>query len=300
MVSVIALVMLLLSGVQLQAKEPITGTGFHMPASNSHERSGIRLHASDRINEAGTQSLAADRIARADSIFALRNRNFDTERLLADTRYVNQAMGIYKDVLTTTTDPLERGEAFWKLQQACFFKGQFGSESTEARQEIYWQGIEIGEEYIKKIPESVEAVMWLGINWARWAEIAGNMTAAKAGAPDRIKSYAEKTIALDPYYLDAGGYRLLGTLNISVPRIPIIMGWPSKKEGLRLLEKAYSIAPDNLYNKMYLAIALHSEGKKKRAESLLNEIINTSEIVHDLAIDAFIKKEAREFLSNGF
>jgi hypothetical protein len=239
-------------------------------------------------------------MAQADSLFERRNENFDIKRLLADTIYVNQAAVIYEDLLVSTTDSLEKSEALWKLLQTYYFKGQFCAEDEDVKQEIYEEGIEIGETYITEIPESVEVYMWLGINWARWAEVSGVLSAAMKGVAGKVKEYAEKTIRLDENYLDGGGYRLLGMLHLSVPNIPLILSWPSNEEGLLNLEKAYKIAPGNLYNKMYLAMAYHAEDQIERSKSLLLEIINTTEIVHDLAIDSFIKKEAENYLNKEF
>ena len=89
-------------------------------------------------------------------------------------------------------------------------------------------------------------------------------------------------------------------LHISVPYVPFILTWPSNEEGLAILEKAYKIAPNNLYNKMYLSIALHKEGQPEKSKALLLDIINTKGIVHDLAIDLYIKKEAEKYLAEEF
>jgi hypothetical protein len=243
---------------------------------------------------------ASDSIAEADSFFAHRNENFNVQQLLADTSYINKAIIIYKKILISNADSLERGEAFWKLLQSYYFKGQFGTDDDDLKQEIYDEGIEIGEMYIDKLPESVAAYLWLGINWARWAEVSGIVAAAFKGVAGKVKYYAEKTIELDEYYLDAGGYRLLGMLHLSVPNIPLVLTWPSDEEGVLNLEKAYKIAPKNLYNKMYLALALHSNDQEERSKSLLLEVINTQEIVHDLAIDSFVKNEAQKYLNENF
>ena len=243
---------------------------------------------------------ASGPISEADSLFERRNENFDVQNLLADTSYINKAIIIYKNILNSDADSLEKGEAFWKLLQSYYFKGQFGTDDEDLKQEIYDEGIEIGEMYIDELPESVAAYLWLGINWARWAEVSGIIAAAFKGVAGKVKYYAEKTIELDEYYLDAGGYRLLGMLHLSVPQIPLILTWPSEEEGLNYLEKAYEIAPQNLYNKMYLAIALHSNNQEERSKSLLVEVVNNREIVHDLAIDSFVKKETQKYLDENF
>jgi tetratricopeptide (TPR) repeat protein len=243
---------------------------------------------------------AGSPLAKADSLFDHRNENFDVQRLVADTVIVNQAVKIYKKVLSTSADSLVKGEALWKLLRAYYFLGQFGSEDEDVKQDIYDEGIDIGESYLAETPESVEIYMWLGINWARWAELSGIIPAATKGVAGKVKEYAERTIELDEFYLDAGGYRMLGMLHFSVPSIPLILTWPSDEEALANLEKAYAIAPNNLYNKMYLAMVLHSEDHIERSKSLLLEIVNSNEIVHDLAIDSFIKKDAENFLKNNF
>lgn len=249
--------------------------------------SAISLHANDSM-------------AKADSLFSLRNSNFDKKQLLANTVYVDKAITIYENVLVNSANQQKKAEALWKLEQAYYFKGEFGTNNNETKEKIFKEGINLGEKYLTKLPETVEAYMWLGILWAKWGETTGILDAAKEGAADKIKGYAEKTIALDKYYLGAGGYRLLGTVHISVPYVPFYLTWPSDKEGLSNLEKAYKIAPNNLYNKMYLAMALHEDGQNERAKSLLHEVINTKGIIHDLAIDLFIKKEAKDYLANEF
>ena len=243
---------------------------------------------------------ANNRMEKADSLFSLRNENFDSKHLLAKTIYVDQAINIYKDILTNSTIPKIKAEALWKLEQSFYFKGEFCSNNEDIKEAIFKEGINIGEKYIIKVTESAEAYMWLGILWAKWGEVTGIIPAARDGAADKIKEYAEKTIIIDNQYLGAGGYRLLGTVHISAPYVPFILTWPSDKEGLINLEKAYKIAPNNLYNKMYLAMALHENDQNDRAKSLLMEIINTKGIIHDLAIDLYIKRQAKDYLSNEF
>ena len=243
---------------------------------------------------------ANNRMTIADSLFSLRNTNFDTKNLIARTIYVDKAISIYNEILTSSAAPGLKAEALWKLEQSYYFKGEFGSSDEDTKEAIFKKGLNIGEKYINTLPATAQANMWLGILWAKWAELSGIIPAAKDGAADKVKAYAEKTIALDKYYLGAGGYRLLGTVHISVPYVPFILTWPSNKEGLLNLEKAYKIDPDNLYNKMYLAMALHKEHEDERAKKLLLEIINTKEIIHDLAIDLYIKRQAREYLADEF
>ncbi len=244
-----------------------------------------------------TLTNATDILVKADSLFEYRDENFNIETLIADTTHINAAMTLYTAVLKNETDQSRRTEALWKLLQAFYFKGQFGTDDKKLKKKIYAEGLAIGEEYVNELNESVEVYSWLGIMWARWAEVYGLFAAARKGVAAKVKFYGERALELDENYLDAGAYRLLGMLNFSVPYIPVILTWPSKEVGLDYLEKANRMAPNNLYNKMYLAEVLHDRKQHARAKKLLNEIINTQGIVHDLAIDSFIKKQARDFLA---
>ncbi len=243
---------------------------------------------------------AADVLVQADSLFNLRDKKFDVDRLIADTTHINAAMSLYSSVLQNDPDRSRRTEALWKLLQAYYFKGQFGTDDLKLKKKIYAEGLDIGEQYVNQLNESVEVYSWLGITWARWAEVYGIFAAARKGVANKVKFYGERALELDEEYLGAGAYRLLGMLNYSVPNIPFILTWPSKAVGLEYLEKAHAIAPNNLYNKMYLAEVLYDQKQHTRAKKLLNEIIETHEVVHDLAIDSFIKKQAGDFLEKHY
>jgi tetratricopeptide (TPR) repeat protein len=247
-----------------------------------------------------TSLCALEEMAKADSLFELRDRELDTERLIADTTAIDQAIVGYRNILEKSLNRDEKEEALWKLLQAFYYKGQFGTDDKKQKKEIYSRGIKIGETYEQEFSESVEVNTWLGILWARWAEVYGIFAAARKGVAKKVKQYGEKAVELDDRYLDAGGYRLLGMLHFSVPKIPLLLTWPSKDLALEYLEKAYEIAPQNLYNKMYLTEVLYSANQKERAKTLLLEIIDAKSLVHDRAIDLFIKKQAQEFLDKHY
>ena len=62
-----------------------------------------------------------------------------------------------------------------------------------------------------------------------------------------------------------------------------------------MLEKANAIAPRNLYNELYLAEVLLDQGEVERATVLLQDIIHADDIRHDIAIDAYLKNQARKY-----
>jgi hypothetical protein len=180
--------------------------------------------------------------------------------------------------------------------QAFFFKGLFTTQDVHVRRKIYSTGIEIGERFLPEFPQSVALHCWLGILWGYWGEVHSMTASARKGVPAKVRYYAEKTISLDSTFLDGGGFRMLGRLNFKVPKIPPFLNWPSKKKALQWLQKANAIGPDNWYNKLYLAEVLLNQNQIEPAVALLHEILQSSGIHHDVAIDAYIKKQARILL----
>jgi tetratricopeptide (TPR) repeat protein len=261
----------------------------------------IRMGSIFQLMLVFTTFLRADPyLMKADSLFENRFVGFDAERILADSVAINKAIGFYQQAIDVSTLNNSKREAIWKLLRAYYFKGNFTTDDIEEKQQIFSRGTEIGENYIDQYPESVEMHCWLGILWGYWGEVHSSFTAARKGVPGKVKYYAEKTIQLDDRYLDAGGYRMLGRLHLMVPNIPLVMGWPSKEKSLKFLRKACTIAPDNLLNKLYLAETLHATGNKGEAKLMLEEIVHTGEIVHDIIVDTWVKKEAQRLMEKLF
>lgn len=239
-------------------------------------------------------------LARADSVFELRNSRFDSTTRLSDPAQVDLALKLYEAALDRTKNPVLKHEAAWKILRAYYFKGTYTESDKDRRRDIYKKGIAFSEQMLEEFPESVELNCWSGILWGYLGEVQGILTSARKGLAGKVKHFAERTIELDDTYLDAGGYRMLGTVNLKVPKIPLLLGWPSKDKAVAYLEKAHRIAPDNLYNKVYLAEAYLETGAKDKARPLLEEILNTKRVVHDLAVDAAIKDKAAELMKDHF
>jgi len=244
-----------------------------------------------------TQLFAGISLSQADSLVELRNAQFDSINILADSTHINQAIHLYQEIIANSAIRTEKHEAIWKILSAYYFKGLFTTLDNDSRKKIFSEGIQIGEKYLPEFPESVEIHCWLGILWGYWGEVSSQFASARAGVPDKVKSLAEKTIALDETYLEAGGYRLLGRLHFKVPKIPLFMSWPSKTKSIEYLEKAHQMAPSNLFNTLYLAEVLLDQEQEARARQLLNEIINTKKLQHGIAADAFVKRQAKILLN---
>ena len=244
-----------------------------------------------------TSILAAEEnLLKADSLFELRNNGFCEEYPFANADAIRQAAFYYQKALLEAESDSLKHEAVWKNLQALYFLGKYATQDKGKKKEIFSQAIKFGEKYENEFPESAEIANWMGVLWSRWAENHGIFSAARKGVAGKIKNYAEKAIRLDENYLDAGGYRLLGMVYFKAPKIPLFLTWPSKEKALQYLEKAFSIAPGSLFNKLYLAEVLHESGQHDRAKKLLTEIIGEEKIVHDIAVDYYIKQEAKNYL----
>ncbi|MBC8186086.1 hypothetical protein H8E88_33810 [candidate division KSB1 bacterium] len=239
---------------------------------------------------------AQNSIGDADSLWEKRGQSFDQNTLIADAANINQAIDIYKKNIETTSGA-EKEEATWKLIRAYYYKGKYTVQDSDIKKKIYDQGKELGEAAIKEFPESPGINFFLAVVWGVWGEEYGIFAAARKGVAGKMKKLCEKTIKLDPEFEDAGGYRVLGRLHFKAPKIPLILGWPSKKKAVQFLEKSLEIAPDDLNTKQFLAEALNSQKQKERANKLMKEILATEGMSEGVAEDANIKSEAKAILA---
>ncbi len=239
---------------------------------------------------------AENLMEKADSFFEQRNAVFDTNKILADNANIDQAIFLYKKIIETSADAKYKEEAAWKILQAYFFKALFTTTSNEEKVKIFSEAVKTGEKILNEFSESVAVNCWFGIDLGYMGEYDSKLNSMRNNIPARVKKIAEKVIALDENYLDAGGYRMYGRLHYIVPNVPMVMNWPSKKKSVEYLEKACKIAPDNLFNKLYLAETLLDQGQTERAVKMLKSIVNDKRIHHDIAVDTFIKKKAKSLL----
>jgi tetratricopeptide (TPR) repeat protein len=242
------------------------------------------------------QLAAVNLMAKADSLFEQRSAVFDADKLLADKANINQSISLYKKILDTSSDVKVKNEAAWKILQAYFFKAMFTTTDVKGKVKIFSEAVTIGEKLVDEFPDSVAVNCWFGIVLGYLGEFDSKLHSAKNGIPGRVKKIAEKVIALDKNFLGAGGYRMYGRLHYIVPSVPLVMSWPSKKKSVEYLEKACRIAPDYLINQLYLAETLLDQKQKERAVKILESIITTRGIRQGIALDTFVKRQAKLLL----
>ena len=241
-------------------------------------------------------NFAQDSISDADSLWEKRGESFDQNTLIADAANIDQAIDIYKKIVDTASGA-EKEEATWKLIRAYYYKGKYTVQDSDTKKKIYDQGKELGEVAIKEFPDSPGINLFLSVVWGVWGEEYGIFAAARKGVAGKMRKLCEKTIELDPEFDQGGGYRIMGRLYFKAPKIPFILGWPSKKKAVKFLEKSLEIAPDDLNTKQFLAEALYSQKQKERAVELMKEILATEEVCEGVAEDANIKSEVKAILA---
>lgn len=89
-----------------------------------------------------------------------------------------------------------------------------------------------------------------------------------------IRDDAERAIAIDPTFDDAGPQRLLGALYLRTPGPPAGIG--SLRKAQEHFEQALALAPDNPENLNFMAELDIRLGKYAEAKPLLQRILNTN------------------------
>ncbi len=180
-------------------------------------------------------------------------------------------------------------QARWKLARALYFFGSYTNLSEAQRRAAFDRARHAGDEAIaivllrRSVPESSSrpaagtagllqgdpdaagAFFWAAVGWGQWALASNKLEAARKGAARRIRDLCLTLIALDPGYEEGGGYRILGRLHDRAPRIPLLTGWISRAEGVRLLRLSVATAPRNPVNLHFLAEALAEGGDRGEA-----------------------------------
>ncbi len=239
---------------------------------------------------------AQNLLQQADSLYEMRGEVFDQTELIADSTNINQAIELYKEIIATANGA-EKEEAIWKLMRAYYFKGKYTTNDSEMKKKVYDLGKDLGKVGLDEFPESVGIHLFSAIVWGVWGEEYGILKAARKGVAGKIKDHCEKVIELDLNFDEAGGYRVLGRVYFKAPKIPLILGWPSKKKAVEILEKSYNIAPKNLNTRQFLAEALYSQDEKERAIQMMKEILVETDTIEGIAEDAVIKHEVKTTLA---
>lgn len=236
---------------------------------------------------------AQDPIAVGDAAWARRAEGRQGAR--AALGPINEAVAAYERAVKEQPDRLE---GYSKLLRALHYKGDYAVQDKEGKQKVFGRGREVVEaalervarragkklddlppeqvaKRVAKIPEAPEIFLWGGIHWGLWGDVYGRIAAARQGVGDKIRRYGEIAVALDERLEKAGGHRLLGRLHTLAPKIPLVTGWVDRGKAISHLRRAVALAPDDLYNQVYLADALlqHQPEKAAEAREILRKVL---------------------------
>jgi tetratricopeptide (TPR) repeat protein len=218
----------------------------------------------------------------------------------------------------------DSAEARWKLARALYFQGAYTGQSEDAQKAIYEKARRFGEDAIRMVEgrakrrgaapfegrtpadiatdvrsdqDAAPAFYWAAVGWGQWSLLSGKVAAAKNGAADRIRDYAQIVIAIDPEFEDGGGYRILGRVHHQAPWFPFITGWVSRDKAVENLRKAVAVNGRDFVNRHFLAEALADGSAEERAEAIKIEegVVADSpspgHLVEELAIQIDAKKD---------
>lgn len=236
---------------------------------------------------------AQDSISAGDAAWARRAEGHQGDRAAAGP--IGEAVAAYERAVKEQPDRLE---GYWKLLRALHYQGDYAVHSKEGKQKVFGRGREVVEaalgrierrvgrklgdlppeqvaKLVSGIPEAPAIFLWGGIHWGLWGDVYGRIAAARQGVGDKIRRYAEVAIALDERYDKAGGHRLLGRLHTLAPKIPLVTGWVDRGKAISHLRRAVALAPEDLYNHVYLADALlqHQSAKAGEAREILRKVL---------------------------
>jgi tetratricopeptide (TPR) repeat protein len=259
---------------------------------------------------------AQDPIAAGDAAWARRAEGHLRDCAAAGP--IGEAVAAYERAVREQPDRLE---GYWKLLRALHYQGDYAVQDKEGKQKVFGRGREVVEAALAKmsrrsgkqlddlppaqvaklvagIPEAPTIFLWGGIHWGLWGDVYGRMAAARQGVGEKIRRYAEITIALDERLDKAGGHRLLGRLHTLAPKIPFITGWVDREQAISHLRRAVALAPDDLYNQVYLADALlqHQAEKSAEAREILRKVLQRKPDPARVVEDERALAEARALL----
>lgn len=260
-----------------------------------------------------------DPVSTGDAAWARRADGHQGERAAAGP--IDEAIAAYERAVKEKPDRLE---AYWKLLRALHYKGDYAVpvQAREERQKVFGHGREVFEAalgqiarrtrrkmddltpqqvaaLVKGIPEAPALYLWGAIHWGLWGDSYGRLAAARQGVGDKVRRYGEIALALDERYDRAAAHRLLGRLHTLAPKVPFVTGWVDRDEAVSQLRRAVALAPEDLYNQVYLADALlqHFPETAAEAKEILRRVLQKKPDPERVVEDERALAEARRLLA---
>jgi tetratricopeptide (TPR) repeat protein len=157
--------------------------------------------------------------------------------------------------------------AQWQAAQALEFLAE-NETRPELRRVSAQRGIVLARRARMLKPDGVEGYYWYALNVGWLADVD---RAYGLDAVGEMQTALKRAIELDERYDFAGPLRVLGILHLRTPQPPASIGSPRK--GLQLLRRAVELFPDYPENYLYLAEALHENGRADEAKEALRKVL---------------------------
>ncbi|WP_420575358.1 tetratricopeptide repeat protein [Ekhidna sp.] len=199
-----------------------------------------------------------------------KGQNFFAQRadkangLVAKKRFINRAIRH----LSKADEP----DATALLLRAYEFKGTFTSLSNQRKEKIFKEAVEIGKKSIESNPNHVGIKYYYAVNLGRWGQSISMIKAHKEGITDEMRNVLKEVDQQDSTFAEAGAKRLLGGMHLKIPKVPLVLTWPSKEKALQLLRLAYETTEKNPTNVKLYAEALKEKGDETEAINLFKEV----------------------------
>ncbi len=180
-------------------------------------------------------------------------------------------------------------EAAWKRARAGYWIGGHQTDQSE-RDRAYELAMAAARVAIAARPNAPEGHFWLAANMGGYAEDHGIRGGLKYRGD--IRASLEKTLALDPAFLQGSADRALGRWYYKVPGL---FGG-SKKKSEEHLRKALTYNPRSIVSHIFLAETLEALDRKEEAIAELKQVMNLAPDPDWLPEDTEFKQQARTML----
>jgi tetratricopeptide (TPR) repeat protein len=180
-------------------------------------------------------------------------------------------------------------EAAWKRSRAGYWIGGHEKEPSE-RDRAFEQAMAAARAAIAARPDAPEGHFWLAANMGGYAEDHGIRGGLKYRGD--IRASLEKTLALDPAFLQGSADRALGRWYYKVPGL---FGG-SKKKSEEHLRKALTYDPSSIISHIFLAETLEALDRKDEAIAELKKVIDLPPDPDWLPEDTEFKQQAKTML----
>jgi tetratricopeptide (TPR) repeat protein len=158
----------------------------------------------------------------------------------------------------------------WQAAQAFEFLSE-NETRVELRRTSARRGIVLARRARAVKPDGVEGYYWYALNVGELADVDRTYG---LDAVSEMEAALKRAVELDERYDYAGPLRVLGILHLRTPQPPASIGSPRK--GLQSLRRAVELFPDYPENYLYLAEALHDNGRTDEAKEALRKVLEAN------------------------